>query len=45
MSSTAIIAILTRARVYPFMEDNAGWHGKAPSDEVAAAIEGAWGDN
>ncbi len=35
-----------RQKGVSFMEDNAGWHGKAPSDEEpAAAIEELGGDN
>ena len=43
---TAIIAHTHQGKGVSFMEDNAGWHGKAPSDEeLAAAIEELGGDN
>ena len=43
---TAIIAHTHKGKCVSFMEDNAGWHGKAPSDEeLAAAIEELGGDN
>ena len=43
---TAIIAHTYKGKGVSFMEDNAGWHGKAPSDEeLAAAIEELGGDN
>ena len=43
---TAIIAYTHKGNGVSFMEDNAGWHGKAPSDEeLAAAIEELGGDN
>ena len=43
---TAIIAHTHKGKGVSFMEDNAGWHGKAPSDEeLAAAIEELGGDN
>lgn len=43
---TAIIAHTHKGKGVSFMEDNAGWHGKAPSDEeLAAAIEKLGGDN
>lgn len=43
---TAIIAHTHKGKDVSFMEDNAGWHGKAPSDEeLAAAIEELGGDN
>ena len=32
---TAVIAHTHKGRGVSFMEDNAGWHGKAPSDEQA----------
>lgn len=42
---TAIIAHTHKGKGVSFMEDNAGWHGKAPSDEeLAAAIEELGGD-
>lgn len=44
--STAIVAHTHKGKGVSFMEDNAGWHGKAPSDEeLAAAIEELGGDN
>ena len=43
---TVIIAHTHKGKGVSFMEDNAGWHGKAPSDEeLAAAIEELGGDN
>ena len=30
---TAIIAKTVKGKGVSFMEDNAGWHGKAPNDE------------
>lgn len=43
---TAIIAHTHKGKGASFMEDNAGWHGKAPSDEeLATAIEELGGDN
>ena len=43
---TAIIAHTNKGKGVSFMEDNAGWHGKAPSDEeLAAAIKELGGDN
>lgn len=43
---TAIVAHTHKGKGVSFMEDNAGWHGKAPSDEeLAAAIEELGGDN
>ena len=43
---TAIIAHTHKGKGVSFMEDNAGWHGKAPSDEeLATAIEERGGDN
>ena len=43
---TAIIAHTHKGKGVSFMEGNAGWHGKAPSDEeLAAAIEELGGDN
>ena len=43
---TAIIAHTHKGKGVSFMEDNAGWHGKAPSDEeLAAAIKELGGDN
>ena len=43
---TAIIARTHKGRGVSFMEDQAGWHGKAPSDDEARlAVEelgGAW---
>lgn len=43
---TAIIAHTHKGKGVSFMEDNVGWHGKAPSDEeLAAAIEELGGDN
>lgn len=43
---TAIIAHTRKGKGVSFMEDNAGWHGKAPSDEeLATAIEELGGDN
>lgn len=43
---TAIIAHTHKGKGVSFMEDNAGWHGKATSDEeLAAAIEELGGDN
>ena len=43
---TAIIAHTHKGKGVSFMEDNAGWHGKAPSDEeLTAAIEELGGDN
>ena len=43
---TAIIAHTHKGNGVSFMEDNAGWHGKAPSDEeLATAIEELGGDN
>lgn len=43
---TAIVAYTHKGKGVSFMEDNAGWHGKAPSDEeLAAAIEELGGDN
>lgn len=43
---TAIIAHTHKGKGVSFMEDNAGWHGKAPRDEeLAAAIEELGGDN
>ena len=43
---TAIIAHTHKGKGVAFMEDNAGWQGKAPSDEeLAAAIEELGGDN
>ena len=43
---TAIIAYTHKGNGVSFMEDNAGWHGKAPSDEeLATAIEELGGDN
>lgn len=43
---TAIIAHTHKGKGVSFMEDNSGWHGKAPSDEeLAAAIEELGGDN
>ncbi|MBF1360688.1 MAG: transketolase [Mogibacterium diversum] len=43
---TAIIAHTHKGKGVSFMEDNAGWHGKAPSDEeLAAAIDELGGDN
>ena len=43
---TAIIAHTHKGKGVSFMEDNAGWHGKAPSDEeLAAAIEELGGEN
>ena len=43
---TAIITHTHKGKGVSFMEDNAGWHGKAPSDEeLAAAIKELGGDN
>lgn len=43
---TTIVAHTHKGKGVSFMEDNAGWHGKAPSDEeLAAAIEELGGDN
>ena len=43
---TAIIAHTHKGKGVSFMEDNAGWHGTAPSDEeLAAAIKELGGDN
>ena len=43
---TAIIAHTHKGKGVSFMEDNAGWHGKAPSaEELAAAIKELGGDN
>ena len=43
---TAIVAHTHKGKGVSFMEDNAGWHGKAPSDEeLATAIEELGGDN
>lgn len=43
---TAIIAHTHKGKGVSFMEDDAGWHGKAPSDEeLAAAIKELGGDN
>lgn len=43
---TAVVAHTHKGKGVSFMEDNAGWHGKAPSDEeLAAAIEELGGDN
>ena len=43
---TAIIAHTHKGKGVSFMEDNTGWHGKAPSDEeLATAIEELGGDN
>ena len=43
---TAIIAHTHKGKGVSFMEDNAGWHGKAPGDEeLATAIEELGGDN
>lgn len=43
---TAIVARTHKGKGVSFMEDNAGWHGKAPSDEeLATAIEELGGDN
>ena len=43
---TAIIAHTHKGKGVSFMEDNAGWHGKAPSnEELDAAIEELGGDN
>ena len=43
---TAINAHTHMGKGVSFMEDNAGWHGKAPSDEeLAAAIKELGGDN
>ena len=43
---TVIIAHTHKGKGVSFMEDNAGWHGKAPSDEeLATAIEELGGDN
>ena len=43
---TAIIAHTHKGKGVSFMEDNAGWHGKAPSDEeLAAATKELGGDN
>ena len=43
---TAIIAHTHKGKGVSFMEDNAGWQGKAPSDEeLATAIEELGGDN
>ena len=43
---TAIIAHTHKGKGVSFMEDNAGWHGKGPSDEeLAAAIKELGGDN
>lgn len=43
---TAIIAKTHKGRGVSFMEDNAGWHGKAPSEEEAkkavAELGGEW---
>ena len=37
---TAIIAKTTKGKGVSFMEDQAGWHGKAPNDEqYAQAME------
>ena len=37
---TAIVAKTTKGKGVSFMEDNAGWHGKAPNDEeYAIAME------
>ena len=33
---TAIIAKTTKGKGVSFMEDQAGWHGKAPNDEQYA---------
>ena len=42
---TVIIAHTHKGRGVSFMEDNAGWHGKAPSDEQAKqAIEELGGE-
>ena len=42
---TAIIAHTTKGKGVSFMENQAGWHGKAPNDEEAekALAELAWG--
>jgi len=41
-----IIAKTVKGKGVSFMEDNAGWHGKAPGDEeLATAIEELGGDN
>ena len=43
---TVIVAHTHKGKGVSFMEDNAGWHGKAPSDEeLATAIEELGGDN
>ena len=43
---TAIVAHTHKGKGVSFMEDNAVWHGKAPSDEeLATAIEELGGDN
>ena len=43
---TAIIAHTHKGKGVSFMEDNAGWHGKAPcDDELAPPIEELGGDN
>ena len=43
---TAIVARTHKGKGVSFMEDNASWHGKAPSDEeLATAIEELGGDN
>lgn len=43
---TAIVAHTHKGKGVSFMEDNASWHGKAPSDEeLAAAMEELGGDN
>ena len=34
--STAIVAKTTKGKGVSYMEDNAGWHGKAPNDEEYA---------
>ena len=42
---TVIVAHTHKGKGVSFMEDNAGWHGKAPSDEeLATAIEELGGD-
>ncbi len=42
---TAVIARTHKGRGVSFMEDNAGWHGKAPSDEEAKlAVEELGGE-
>jgi len=43
---TAIIAKTVKGKGGSFMEDNAGWHGKAPNEEEAkkavAELGGEW---